>query len=166
MPKPTYRGSVIAHYILDLLRDNMESFEPQAFKVLYGDQVNIPEGRTVCVEPAQTVRTPGGAPMMMDNENRVVVIVYSTHIDGSEAAQKNGDLLVDDIADYLNLQSQPGSLYASGNLMDGLITAGWVESIDRGYAKKNDRLMRANRLTWVGSSHTHLVLDAEGNKHA
>jgi hypothetical protein len=163
---PTYKGSVMAETILTLLRENASDLGVPQKGLFYGDQVMIPESPTVCVEPAQRQRVLAGSPMMTDNEVRVGIIVYSTHLDSIEAAQKNGDKTAELIEDFLNLRSQPPILYDSGDLLGGIITSGFVESCASGYAVKADRRMRANRLIWVGYTHTHLVLDDLGVKHA
>lgn len=163
---PTYKGSVYAEYILDLIRDNAAALGVKTSAIFYGDQLTIPESPTVCVEPAQKQRALAGAPMITDNDVRVAVITYSTHLDSNEAAQKNGDKVIEDIEDLLNLRSQPSILYEDGDQLNGTVTSGYVESIAHGYVLLNDRKMRSNRLIWVGSTHTHLVLDATGAKHA
>jgi hypothetical protein len=163
---PTYKGSAYAEYILELIRVNAADLGARPEACFYGDRSIIPESPTVCVEPAQTQREIAGSPMVMDNSIRVAIIVYSTHLESNEVAQKNGDLVAENIEDFLNLRCQPVMLYADGDQLNGMVTSGFVESIARGYLLMNDRKARANRMIWVGYTHTHLVLDAQGAKHA
>jgi hypothetical protein len=162
---PTYKASVLSLHIVDLLRIHAADLGFKATAVFYGDQSTLPESPTICVEPGQKERQHAGSPMMMDNVIRVGIIVYSTHLE-SEAAQKNGDKVSEDIEDFLNLRSQPSMLYDDGNQLGGNVTSGFVESIASGYQMKADRKMRANRLVYAAYTHTHLVLDDEGAKHA
>lgn len=162
---PTYKASILSLHIVGLLRSNAPSLGFKESAVFYGDQSTIPESPTICVEPGQKERQLAGSPMMTDNIIRVGIIVYSTHVE-NEAAQKNGDRVSEDIEDFLNLRSQPTMLYEDGDLLGGNIMAGFVESIASGYQMKSDRKMRANRIIYRADTHTHLVLDAEGVKHA
>lgn len=163
---PTYKGSVMAKLWLAELRTNYVQLGLNINALFYGDQRTFPESPTTCVEPAQVLRELVGTPMITDNQVRVAFIVYSTDLESTEAAQDKCDEAIEKIEDFVNLRSQPAMLYEDGDLLGGTITAGWVESVNMGYLVMADRRMRANRLVWVGETHTHLVLDQEGAKHA
>jgi hypothetical protein len=160
----TYKGSEVAVAVLNLI--SLNANDVGAEQTLYGDRTAIAKSPTVCVEPAQVRRSLAGSPKMMDNEIRVAIVVYSSSIEGVDVAQTNGDICAEKIEDLLNIHASPANLYADGNLLGGIITDGHVEEINSGYPVRAVPLMRVNRLVFLAYTHTHLVTDSSGAKHA
>lgn len=149
---PTHRGSTIAHYMVNLFEANKgligASHGLTLKSVRYGDEVTHANVPVLCIEPALVERELRGAPFQFSNTIATQLIVYHTGKDGVEQIQKQLDILCDDIAEFLNMQSV--SQVYGGNQLDGLVTHGVVTRQENGYRVLNDRLMRCNRLIWTG----------------
>ena len=143
----------MARYILRLIENNKESLGIAG--TIYGDQVQIPMSPYYCVEPAQVQRSYAGTSYMTDNQIRVAIILYGTGLESSTEVQEKLDDVSDNLAEFLNQKSLPAMF--GGDLLDGKITDGHVETHEYGYTLKADRKMRANRLIWAGFTHTKLT---------
>jgi len=153
-PTPTYKGTVIAKKVIQLINDNKEAFGVGVKQVHYGDQQLIPQVPMVCVEPALVVRELNGTGMRTLNTIKVSIIVYHTGTD-TQTVQDECDDTTEDIEDFLNKEAM--SYLMGGNLLGGIVTSAFTDSAEHGYVLKSDRMMRANRLILTAFTHTPLV---------
>lgn len=151
----THKITPIVDYVIQLIddSDDLEDFDIQ--DVYYGDQDLIPRVPCVAVEPGATRRTLEGVPFRTLNEFEIGCLVYHSGVDGVQNIVRDCDLLAEAIAEVLNKDSLP--VIAGGTNFNGYVVHGHVVSIEHGYAIRNKRLLRANRVIWQGISKTALV---------
>lgn len=150
----THKLSVVTQRIFDLIDVNKGPTALNIDAVWYGDQEQVPQGRTVCVEPVTVSRDMRGVPDMVVNNFTVAVLVYLTKIQDVQLTRKECDALAEALEDLLHTHLQltdnantPGS---------DILVHGFVTEVLSGYTYKNGTLIRSARMTWQGISKTSL----------
>jgi len=150
----TYRGSLVARAIKDFIDLNKDSLGVK--QVFYGDQQTFAKYPSVCVEPAITTRELSGMPYQTDNLFTINILMYFASLQGTEMIQEVCDDLSESLADALNKESIDVQ-FAGGTRFGGIIISGHVSRSEYGYKMLGDKLVRANRLIWIGMTKTRLV---------
>lgn len=112
-------------------------------RIFYGDQANIPETPTVCVEAGPMHAEYAGAPFVTDNRFIVYILVYHSKInirEGIQLTRLECDQLAEAIQDELHVDKTMGDTVISG----------FVTDIDPNYARRGNVLLCTSRLTWMG----------------
>jgi hypothetical protein len=117
--------------------------------VFYGDQALIPRTPSVCVEagPFDQEANRVGGRLATENTFRDYLLVYVGKVQDVQANYKKSLELAEAIRDLLNLDLQLG----------GLVVHGYVRSIEPGYVRKRDALLKVERILWQGMSQSRIV---------
>lgn len=148
----THKLEVVAQRIKDLITANKVPLTIDA--IWYGDQSQVPNGRTVCIEPVTVNRVMSGAPDMVQNNFVVVVIVYLEKVGELQALRTECNVLAEAIEDLLHSHLDLDDNAHTAN--SDIVVHGFVSENLSGYAYKQNRLVRSSRLTWTGISKTSL----------
>lgn len=148
----THRLDVVADRIYDIILANKValSFDD----VFYGDQEQLPQAKSCCVEPVVVNREMAGAPDMVLNKFTVGILVYLARVQDIQTTRAECDALAAGVENllhtFLNLED------ASHTPNSDIVIQGWVAENLSGYSYKGSRLLRSARLTWTGMSKTSL----------
>lgn len=144
----TDKTTVVAQYILSLITTNKSSLGLD--NVLYGDQNEIPPGKTAVVATGrkdrvlQRVAFPGGG-----TRNRMIVMITVYNNTTGDEATKS--LQTDQVAEAVE------HLLHQNTTMGGNIIHGFVETWDPGYNFRRGSMFRATQLTFVADTKTNLT---------
>lgn len=118
--------------------------------VFYGDQDLIQFTPCICIEPDQKRRTLNGVRRRTENEFRVGILVYEGDHTDPQNNRKATDLLAEAIETLIHADATFG---ANPNQ---LVIHSLVESIESGYKKKGNSVLRMSRLMVTATSQTIL----------
>lgn len=135
----TPKLSVITQYVYDKLNDNAANLGLGG--VAYGDQDRIPVNPYVCVEPDNKNADLNGSPRRTMNTFVIYILVYYSAVGSPQDNRAEADILADAIEDLFNSDSH------MGDAPTGLVDHCMIASINSGYVKKGNSLMRSSRLT-------------------
>lgn len=118
----------------------------QAEDIFFGDQEKVPRTPSLCLEPGTKTRdiVPPSASTM--NSLSVVFILYHSPVKENQQARIELLTFAEALEAYLHQDLQAG----------GLVTYGYVTSLEPGYVVRGNTLMHAARMTWEGQSKTRL----------
>lgn len=148
----TYRSGDITRAIQDLAELNRAALKLEY--IGYGETVQIPDTPALIIEPGNKARKWGGTMAMTDNVFTIIMALYHTGLDDTDQIQRDVDTITEDWEEILNTASVP---VFGGDQLGGLIISGMVTLIDYGYTIREDRRLRANRMTYTCTSKTRLV---------
>lgn len=114
--------------------------------VFFGDQDRIPRANTICVEPDEKQQELNGVPRRIAVDVRIYVLVYHNEVRSGQA----------NLADSLSLAEAVEDLVHQDPQLGGLCIHSMVEASKAGYARKQNGLMRATRITLKISSQVQL----------
>lgn len=145
------RPTVVTQKIEDLLQLNKDilGINGNDASVFYGDQTFIPTTPTICVESAPFDRELAGVggKGRTNNMFKVNIIAYVGLVDDAQITRKLCEELGERVMDVLHQDVSLG----------GLVTHGFVTSIQPGYSSRSDGMMHAVRVVWQGQSKTMIV---------
>ena len=144
----TNRASVVAQAIQTVLIDNQVALG--LTDVFYGDQDIIPRYPCVCVEVDLKSTPPTEVNPMTYGLNtfEILLILYNSKIEDVDTLRLETDTLAEDIADVMHKDFR----------LTGLVTFGYVTTIQYGYVVKQGRLVRSAKLTWRAINKTPLLI--------
>lgn len=129
--------------VIDAVKEKLENDDTLVVEdVFYGDQNLIPNVPAIALEGRTFTEEPGDSGMLTSTTFEVMVLVYHSSIEGAEKTRRDADLYAEQVASILNV----------GRQLDGLLIHSWVSTIEYGYALRNDTMMRAARITYLGVS--------------
>jgi hypothetical protein len=139
-------NSIVAlcDYWQEKLQNNAEALG--LVDVFYGDQSRIAKSPTLCIEPDLKNNPLRAAARVTWPEFTVYFIIYHAEIRNVEANRRDADVTAEKVEDFLNADPQS----------NGLLVHGYVSQSQSGYSPKANGLMRANRLTFTGTSRHQL----------
>lgn len=155
MADNTAKPSVLTEHLISLAEGHKESLGLKG--IFYGDQKYIPEVPALCIEPATVIRELSGTAMRTRNEFAVSMLMYAADVEGSEDAQRQADTFAEAWVDVVNQDGIDSHQPGSGTAFNGLVIYGYVQSSEYGYAVKDNKLMRANRMIVYAMSKTNLL---------
>jgi len=144
----TDKTTVLAQYILSQINTNKVVLGVD--NVLYGEQNELPPGKTVVVmagrkdRALQRVAFPGAGTR---NRMTVLVTIYNNTVGDEGTKSLETDVLAETIEHFLHQDTEMG-----GNIIHG-----FVESWDPGFRYRSGSMFRATQLTFVGQSKTNLT---------
>jgi hypothetical protein len=151
----TAKGSELTTHLKSLLEDPANMAALGLRRVYYGDQQYIPEVPAVCVEPAVITRRMIGVPLRTENEIGISVLIYCANVEGVEDAQNDADIVAEGVIDLINQDGLPA--HHGGTNFGGKVIYGFVQTSEYGYIVKDNKLMRANRITVFAMNRTNLL---------
>lgn len=156
----TARLTVIAQRFVELFTAKVGDetfFNPPLQDVYYGDQIKIPRSPTLCVEPAQKVRTwPPTPTLMSENTFEINFFIYHARVDGTQVVKLESDQFGEAVEEFINMNHV--NLADSGG--NQIIIHGNVVESEPGYSFRNTGrdLYHSTRLLWRGISKTRLLV--------
>lgn len=114
--------------------------------IFYGDQVRIPRVPALCIFGGVRAR---GLEGIVRTDNNITVYLILYYMSARESSQLNAqkmDVMAEELEELLHTDLQMG----------GLVTHGYVRSVEPGWAMRENGLMQATRLTWQGYNRTSL----------
>lgn len=117
--------------------------------VFYGDQALIPRTPTVCVDAGSMDRDLNGVSAKGTTENtfRIYHLIYVGKVQDAQLNLKQSQQLAEAIMDVLH----------EDITMGGLVLHGYVRTIEPGYVRKRDGILKVERLSWQGMNKTRIV---------
>lgn len=147
MADNTDRMSVVnqAHY--DLVNDH--KLELGIADVWYGDQAKIPRTPAVCIEAGPMDREPAGVSGkgLTENTFRIYHLIYVGKVQDVQVNLKQAQELAEALMDLLHGDMQFGNL----------VLYGYVRTIEPGFVRKADALLKVQRLLWQGMNKTRIT---------
>jgi hypothetical protein len=136
--------STITRAIYDLVE--ADKFNHGLEDVFYGDQALIPRTPAVAIEPGQKTASLNGPGIRgrVRNDFIVYLLVYVAKITDEQENRLGSEELAESIEALLHDNTK----------LDGLISHGYVTSIESGYVQRGNSLMRSARITWTGFNET------------
>ena len=149
----THKGTVLSLGIIALLNVPANQTTVGGVNaVFYGDQKIITDTRLIAVEPSQKIRERRGTGLHMETKFETEIIVYVSGDGGVQSVQQEADEFTEAIEDLLNLNASNAGAGLGGDQLGGLITDGFVSSIDHGYRVPASQITRANRMIFSSRS--------------
>lgn len=143
----TDKPSVIVQAHVDLLNTNKVALG--LADVYYGDQAILPRTPSVCVEagPLDQESNRVGGRLATENVFRIYHLIYVGKVQDVQDNYKKSLELAEAIRDLLHVDLQLG----------GLVVFGYVRTIEPGYVRKRDALLKVERILWQGMSQSRIV---------
>jgi hypothetical protein len=141
----THKISAVCEAFVNLFELNKASLG--IADVFYGDQALIPRTPAVTVESGPKSRLLTNTGFMTTNTIQIYFMVYFGKVQDVQQNKRAADQLSEAIEDLVHLDKQLG----------GLVVTGYIVEVDPGMAERGkDVLLKANRLTWQGTSKTQI----------
>lgn len=149
--------SPIAEYVKALL----EADAGLAFqRVYYGDQELIDKTPAAAVTPGNVTRALQGVPYQVQADLALYVVVYGGRLGDNQTLNLEIDRLTE--ATALAIDKDSLSTQFGGTLLGDNVIHGHCVTIDYGYAIRSNKLVRANRIMWLGLTKTGLTPEVSG----
>lgn len=143
----TDRTSVIHQAHFDLVEANKVGLG--IADVWYGDQARIPRTPAICVEAGAMDREPAGVTGKGNTENtfRIYHLIYVGRVQDVQVNVKQAQELSEALMDLLHVDMRLG----------GLVLYGYVRTIEPGFVRKADAMLKVQRLLWQGMNKTRIL---------
>lgn len=143
----TDRVSVVTQAHYDLINVNKTALG--LADVWYGDQVKLPRTPSDCVEAGPMDREPAGVSGkgLTENTFRIYHLVYVGRVQDVQVNLKQAQELTEAMMDLLHTDMQFGDL----------VLYGYVRTIEPGFVRKADGLLKVQRLLWQGMNKTRIT---------
>lgn len=139
--------NVVGQALEDLLKGQVNQGLLQVRKVWFGDEDElIPETPAINVSPEIKTRELYGTGHTTKNNFRFYVTIYHSKLGDPAVTRK----------ECITYSEQVESILHSNRQLGGLLVDSMVESLQPGVSSRNNVIMKATRLTWVGLSSSRL----------
>jgi hypothetical protein len=114
--------------------------------VVYGDQVKIPFNPYICVEPDNKRRELNGVRRRTEVNFAIGVLIYRGSVDDPTSNRKDADTLAEAVEALIHNDAR------FGTPPNDLVIHSLVESIESGYNRKGNSVLRTSRLSVTAKS--------------